>query len=97
MTNSSTEFERRLSQMGELHKVADKLIRALELVILEASVGHRIALGFLRKSANTLKAVNILAREGLYEECQILARAAFELGVTFECFVRMLQDDPPGV
>ena len=66
----------------------------MEFVIESAPVGHRISLGFLRKSINTLRSVRLLAREGLFEECQILTRAVFELRVTFECFVRMLQENP---
>ena len=83
-----------LVQMDDLQVAAETLLWALEFVVESAPVGHLISLGFLRKSTNTHKAIRLLAREGLYEECQILARAVFELRVTFECFVDMLRNNP---
>ena len=92
--NISEEFEARLVQGDGLLAVGKDVVWALEFVVESAPVGHQIALGFLRKAVHSLEAIQLLARNNLFEECQILTRAVFELRVTFEMFARMLAENP---
>lgn len=78
----------------------DKLARVGKVLIREMEGAKRtqpdyhILLGYLRKTTNTLRAVQLLIKESLFEQAQILARTLFELRVTFDCFIDMLRRDP---
>lgn len=58
---------------------------------------QQIIVGYFKKSTQTLKAVNILIENGLWEQAQILARVLFELRVNIDCFVIMAAEDDVGV
>lgn len=50
--------------------------------------------GFARKALKTLDGIQLLAKNDAWEEAQVLARVIFELRATFDCFWKMLADDP---
>jgi hypothetical protein len=79
----------------------DELLRIGRLVtdqlVNTASPSHparAILLGFTRKVVNTLQAIQLLARNELWEESQSLTRIIFELRVTFDCFLDMYAANP---
>lgn len=58
---------------------------------------QQIIISYFKKSTQTLKAVNILIENGLWEQAQILVRVLFELRVNVDCFVIMAAKDDVGV
>lgn len=55
---------------------------------------NAILAGFSRKAVKSLGAIQLLVKQGFWEEAQVLTRVIFELRATFDCFLKMLRDDP---
>jgi len=79
----------------ELYRVSEDIVSCMEQLAADRPrdmfVG--ISRGFITKSTQTLKAVNILYDSRLEEQAQALVRVLFELRLNFDCFLKMTQDD----
>ena len=79
----------------EMHGLCVELLRRLEPRLVGdvvAQIGH----AFLGKGTRTLQAVNVLYDHDLSEQAQVLVRVLLELRFSFDCFLKMVADDPRG-
>jgi len=81
----NTDLERLC--VGILKRVAVPTSPPLEVAV-------RILRGFLLKAQRTLKGVNVLVAEELWEQGEALTRVLFELRISFDFFVEMFRRDP---
>ena len=88
-----------LGDEGEWLGVNDELVEVGERLIPQVEemagkvLGGRVFLVYLRKATNTLRGIQLLCKDGLLEQAEILVRSLFELRVTCDCFVEMFRED----
>ena len=77
----------------ELYEACEELLERISPT--EPDVFAQIVRGFLAKGTRTLRAVNLLTEDGLWEQAQIMARVLFELRVNFDYLLKLASEDTP--